>query len=1567
MKFLRIKFLALFLCVMCGVGISEHNDRPNGSNQPADSAVEAFKDGRLDPFWTIINKYKEAKDSEALKELAGKIKSLKGEDVDGAEDVAGKLFDLAKEIEEEEEKEKGKPEKSQSPIKPTSGSKVPATQKSLEQYFANATPAAGASGAEKVREGLRALQNEHNLDPKIQEIRSAIFDPRRTKAIHLENGFSILPTGKDDVPEVLPTKEFQRQQQRVLDSLGMKADPKAGEIILPKEFDLSQLSERDLRISGLEKFATETRPSALSDGEVLLPQGNRKFKVVDGQTYEASRKAELDTVARSGIVIQGLAFAGFKEGVEKDPNFFANLTQSLQDKSSGVHQALERLYPGFSEQVLVEAAFGKHFGARDQRTSLSAQDLPKEAPKDPRLARLWELIQKEQEIRKKFELPVGRTVIDPKEREALERQHRESVADWGREALRLAAEGIDPHAYAPPALQSHLRNLAGFTQDTAKISATNFSAQENVRFAQASFVEDLADLSRVVNPTREVKTRGAPVQWKDPARIELFSRENSPPPNSRGRFLEPIADKVSAQYNDVFHQINGPKLTSDTKTYSGLELREYVRNKANDIQGQVATLLTTAETYYGNRWAQGQFWKPNESREIDASISRGLSTLWKEARALSKQAENDPRLKPFADAMAKQLKEVERIQDKPQELANKYTRDVIATVAATSATFVTMGAGSFLFGVGQASKLVTLKELGQAAAIGGGSGAVTHVVDVGLRRWIDGETAPLTASGLALATVQSAGMGVVSRLAPGVGDLAGAYLGYQGTKASAYAAMDGKYGAAVSEGLSTFGTMAALKYIGTRSKGTASPESQGSEKSFPNPFARVDNVLTTTPYSRLLAQTPSTSAEPNYTADMPRAELTLGKKLSTTQSEAIERAHRVGDRELGQDGTPAGLGNYTGDQLQQKYNILAATGFSKAEIKKLMDDGIVGSPSPGKSPSSSEGDSAVADYQSLRRSSHLSPDKIESEMRARGHSEDEILRAMDDYDRGVEDINRVLEQLSPSTTTRKQAEEKLGKLFEHPQAKELLDTRRWRSEPTVAQSPAGTARFGPDWSKRSSSEVGRDLIEQARRSDKNLKEPDAIARVRPEPEAPAYQVSPKHVEGTRSYQRASGKEGVGVIPENHVELFRQSVRSRDDGNWYATDVSGVIHRFQEKNGVVHWNGATGGPKNPDPILLEEIPSDRRLVRKTSPETKTDVPDTQLRPGEESKLTARQQQELFDFQPKIQQEFGRQIHDLKDAFKLSGRTVPDWLTQPSVVGQMVEIFNNIAAKRGKIPPIDEIGVILQREQDLQGLMKAHGWSQRQAYSALDEASAVWTAYNGKNAIPAEKGGRGTQLHKLPGMIEMALEKKGVDIKELSWEEQRSQVAQILQEVFPGPKGRAHLKEPFLIQNSDGKWVPSGETVGDMVSKSYAATYGGPPSISHTSRYRAIAIDATQLLNQDGSINDGALRLAIEQQAKQRIVHTAQDPLEGVKFIQENARKKGTQDLPLVIQFLPGVELDPLVGHGPALARVVAAWGPSAAANDAVVRFPRDYGLSPITIERDSSGKVTSFGVKIQPKP
>ena len=72
-------------------------------------------------------------------------------------------------------------------------------------------------------------------------------------------------------------------------------------------------------------------------------------------------------------------------------------------------------------------------------------------------------------------------------------------------------------------------------------------------------------------------------------------------------------------------------------------------------------------------------------------------------------------------------------------------------------------------------------------------------------------------------------------------------------------------------------------------------------------------------------------------------ESSLSKELTPQQVEALEQAHLVGKGQAGKDGTPAGIGNYTEDQIRKKAKILEDADFSLEERRKLMKDGVVGS------------------------------------------------------------------------------------------------------------------------------------------------------------------------------------------------------------------------------------------------------------------------------------------------------------------------------------------------------------------------------------------------------------------------------------------------------------------------------------------------------------------------------------------------------------------------------------------------------------------------------------------------
>jgi hypothetical protein len=74
------------------------------------------------------------------------------------------------------------------------------------------------------------------------------------------------------------------------------------------------------------------------------------------------------------------------------------------------------------------------------------------------------------------------------------------------------------------------------------------------------------------------------------------------------------------------------------------------------------------------------------------------------------------------------------------------------------------------------------------------------------------------------------------------------------------------------------------------------------------------------------------------------AEGLLGRKVSAEQSKALDEAHRVGAGEVGANGGPAGLGNYTKAQLKKKAEILEKSGFSEAERRMLIESEAVGSP-----------------------------------------------------------------------------------------------------------------------------------------------------------------------------------------------------------------------------------------------------------------------------------------------------------------------------------------------------------------------------------------------------------------------------------------------------------------------------------------------------------------------------------------------------------------------------------------------------------------------------------------------
>ena len=72
------------------------------------------------------------------------------------------------------------------------------------------------------------------------------------------------------------------------------------------------------------------------------------------------------------------------------------------------------------------------------------------------------------------------------------------------------------------------------------------------------------------------------------------------------------------------------------------------------------------------------------------------------------------------------------------------------------------------------------------------------------------------------------------------------------------------------------------------------------------------------------------------------AQQSLNRNLNDKELLAIEKAHLVGLGKKGKDGGLARKGYYTQAQLKEKRNILTQAGFSKAEIRTLMEKGVVG-------------------------------------------------------------------------------------------------------------------------------------------------------------------------------------------------------------------------------------------------------------------------------------------------------------------------------------------------------------------------------------------------------------------------------------------------------------------------------------------------------------------------------------------------------------------------------------------------------------------------------------------------
>ena len=72
------------------------------------------------------------------------------------------------------------------------------------------------------------------------------------------------------------------------------------------------------------------------------------------------------------------------------------------------------------------------------------------------------------------------------------------------------------------------------------------------------------------------------------------------------------------------------------------------------------------------------------------------------------------------------------------------------------------------------------------------------------------------------------------------------------------------------------------------------------------------------------------------------AERHLGRRLGPRQARVLEEAHLVGKGEVGKDGSPSDIYNYTWGQLRRKADRLKSAGFVAKERRALVERGVVG-------------------------------------------------------------------------------------------------------------------------------------------------------------------------------------------------------------------------------------------------------------------------------------------------------------------------------------------------------------------------------------------------------------------------------------------------------------------------------------------------------------------------------------------------------------------------------------------------------------------------------------------------
>lgn len=1477
-----------------------------------------------------------------------------------------------------------KSEKAKDPAQSQSTSK-PAAQPAHAQEISDLLQKTKPQTLQEVQAAVvQLLESPHSWSASQKEAVNYLRSNQRSQPIEIAGGFVILPAkqkseGEPTSFEVMNKADYQKEVEAVYKKLGSE-----------DRLDLSKLNERELLLSGLTRLSMETQPSAWIAGKILVPEGDKKFRVVEPDDFAVENKEAISLAASRGIKMSGPEFRGF-EGL--DQKALTQLTKELKDSRSDLGISLDSIYLGLREQVTQRAnreLMNQELGEQEKQTPPvtypNLGNIPEPTEGSPQ-REIFDALKKAKaafDKAKKADLYQRDLLRNKTDKITPEHEeYQRALTEWITKSADLAARGIDPGLYAPEAIRKSLSSLARYAQTGLSIDKKNQSAQSDFTEGLALYLNHLNESVRLV----PIKVRKRAGSGEEPSAIGYFPK--GPPEGAFPyRLLETQASNASKAHKAIYHGINGKKDSWDTNSFSPLEVLETRQQILRNFKTSTTGLLELAEEVYNpqnrlgrNAWGANQYFYPAESQKQQQAVQDAAFGLLRQVRSVDQLAKNDPRFSDLATRLGEVAQKLQEVPERPTKLANEYFRDAVKTSIASIATVASLGVTSYLFGAAQVTRLATARELATAAVSGGTVSTGLHVLDANLRFYIDkDQDARTTGSGIAQAFGTGAGLGLVSRLAPGVGDAVGAYFSYQSSYAATDAALNGKPGAAVGEAISAVVVPAFMKSL----------SSSGGARTLDSPLS---------PRTQSLAR--NTNATP---VDLKRAESFAPGELAGTKAKAVLADPNV------------------------------KSALQDAHAISISPEGITYSEKAGKIEVAREalGKRLAQEGLSPKDANRLAS-QWTKEMIHRGVLGDAPVKESESPLAQIEGQNIYqIEQRMGGAKTRAEAERKLGALANDPYAQEQLNLRFGEAGPSLQQLK----------------EKLSDLVQKKRTTERSLSsaEREALAaeiqsvsdRINVSNYASRKaEISPALQKAETEHQRlvAEGRsqratqeswERLKTLREKSVPTMDEAFSLvRDRFGLTPTKLDAPIKMANDKFSQVH--NPTG---NKRPGLFEFLAPEQKageskyyfsydtgngdgsgshrgtvwkafqkvgnkfeyvgmadeggkLIRSPSGEalakpvqafaeakrsseksTPREVaPDTQLQPGETTKLSRTKQGELEELQPQLQREFGRQVHDLREAFKMSGQKVPDWLRDPNVSGKMVEVFNNIAGKRGEVPPLDEVGVILQREQELRGLMSSHGWTLRQAYDALDRAAATWTAYNGRNQIPSEDGGRGTQLHKIPGMVQAAMDRAGIKLRELSWDQQRAQTEKVLQDIFPGEKGKAHLESPFLVQNQKSEWIPSGRTVGQVLAESYAATYGGPPSISHTARYRAIAVDSTNLIQTDGAFNNRGIERALAEQAQQIFVHTVQDPQEGAKFIQENAKKRGTTNIPLIMKFPPGIEIDPLVGHGVAKTRVNDAWGAGAAANDSVVRFPKNYKVGTVKAVRNAEGKIAFIEVSI----